>query len=1057
MKKPFFRILNLLLIVLLLLPANGLAGKAQQAWGKANDKPDEIGVRSELSGQLNDIVSQYAIVIAAGYYHNCVMTSGGGVKCWGANGYGQLGDGTTTNRNTPVGVAGLSSGVTAITAGWYHTCALTTDGGVKCWGYNAYGQLGDGTTTNRYTPLDVDGLSSGVKAIAAGVGHTCALTAGGGVKCWGRNDYGQLGDNSTTNRYTPVNVVGLSSGVIAISTGHLHTCALILGGGVKCWGWNGHGQLGDGTTVDRHTPVDVTGESSGVTAIAASARHTCAVTAGGGVKCWGANWLGQLGDGTTIERHAPVDVVGLSSGVRAISAGEYHTCGLTAGGGVKCWGWNYTGQLGDGTSIDRPSPVDVVGLSSGITAIAAGLIHTCALTSGGGVKCWGANDSGQLGDSTTITHLTPVDVVGFEGIAKLIVVLVHGWLGLSSNWNYSCKTGVTLYDPNNPKDTDNFQENGNYSLLDGLVNAGYAVYSAHLDSGPIYTAPIEVNAECLRKQIASIRNLAPNGKVILIAHSMGGLVSRAYIEGNNYAKDVEALFTLGSPHLGVPVDTLIYRIFGNLGIDGLAAYCAVSQPAVCQFSNTGIFLFNTIYSSRNRDITYHLTGGDGTPLANRNLEGLISGFLLPGSDDGAVQLDSALGLSGSMDRRQTDELHTNNFGTWDYFVRNGGKSITSQQCLEPVLKRAQANCGSISPRSATVITYPTASEASPHTPFIFGTILSNQTASKTLIMEGGSSLFAAHWETGTIGFHLVSPGGQLIDPAYAAAHPTEVTYSADMNTATYQFTNAEPGTWQAVLTAGSDLPGVGSLYSIFASVENGLRLSASTDSDWYLPGNSAVISASLSTPPQVAIVSAVISHANGTIQTVSLSPIGAGQYRANYVIPDIPGYTQVDIIAGGLTAGNQPFERGTSIVFQISPHSIVLSNTFSETAQPRSPGSYFYSSLDINVGVTVNVNGTFGISGDLIDSNGIFVAHSMELADLAAGVGTMTLRFAGKDIFTSGKNGPYTLTNILLTDNRNTPLITAEALNVYVTAGYDYYRFGAGNVYLPILSNGKIP
>jgi hypothetical protein len=213
----------------------------------------------------------------------------------------------------------------------------------------------------------------------------------------------------------------------------------------------------------------------------------------------------------------------------------------------------------------------------------------------------------------------------------------------------------------------------------------------------------------------------------------------------------------------------------------------------------------------------------------------------------------------------------------------------------------------------------------------------------------------------------------------------------------------------------------------------------------------------LSTPPQVAIVSAVISHANGTIQTVSLSPIGAGQYRANYVIPDIPGYTQVDIIAGGLTAGNQPFERGTSIVFQISPHSIVLSNTFSETAQPRSPGSYFYSSLDINVGVTVNVNGTFGISGDLIDSNGIFVAHSMELADLAAGVGTMTLRFAGKDIFTSGKNGPYTLTNILLTDNRNTPLITAEALNVYVTAGYDYYRFGAGNVYLPILSNGKIP
>jgi hypothetical protein len=135
----------------------------------------------------------------------------------------------------------------------------------------------------------------------------------------------------------------------------------------------------------------------------------------------------------------------------------------------------------------------------------------------------------------------------------------------------------------------------------------------------------------------------------------------------------------------------------------------------------------------------------------------------------------------------------------------------------------------------------------------------------------------------------------------------------------------------------------------------------------------------------------------------------------------------------------------------------VLSNKFSETALPRSPGSHFYSSLDINLGVTVNVSGTFGISGDLIDSNGVFVAHSMALADLAAGAGTMTLQFAGEDIFTSVRNGPYTLTNFLLSDNRNAPLITAEALNVYVTAVYDYYRFGTGNVYLPILSKGRTP
>ncbi|MBI3732089.1 MAG: PKD domain-containing protein, partial [Chloroflexi bacterium] len=384
-----------------------------------------VGLTASNSGGFNTktvgnfisvTLTASANLVSADGYHTCVLTTGGGVKCWGYNFDGELGDGTTTNRTTPVDVSGLTSDVIAIAAGGSHTCALTTGGGVKCWGYNGYGELGDGTTTQRLTAVDVVGLTSGVSAIAGGGYHTCALTTGGGVKCWGYNGNGELGDGTTTNRSTPVDVSGLTSGVVAIATGYFHTCALITSGGVKCWGYNFDGELGDGTTTQRLTAVDVSGLTSGASAIAAGSWHTCALTTSGGVKCWGYNGNGELGDGTTANRSTLVDVSGLTSAVIAIATGGYHTCALTTGGGVKCWGYNYYGELGDGTTTQRTIPVGVSGLTSGVSVIAAGWHHTCALTTGGGVKCWGANYDGQLGDGTTTQRLTAVDVIGFSSL-----------------------------------------------------------------------------------------------------------------------------------------------------------------------------------------------------------------------------------------------------------------------------------------------------------------------------------------------------------------------------------------------------------------------------------------------------------------------------------------------------------------------------------------------------------------------------------------------------------------------------------------------------------------
>lgn len=387
-----------------------------------------------------------ALVTAAA--HDCVITSGGGVKCWGMNSYGQLGDGTTTDRSAPVDVVGLGSGVSMVALGVEFSCAAV-GGGVKCWGWDSMGQLGTGRISNRYLPMDVIGLTNGLSAISAADGHTCALTNSGGVKCWGENFGGKLGDGSYMQRSTPADVcaggaAGCTvplSGVAAMTAGGSTTCALTNIGGVKCWGqW-----VGDGTTSSRNLPVDVcaggaagcTAPLSGITGVATGAVHTCAVTSSGGVKCWGGNDYGQVGDGTKTGRLRPVDVVGLSSGVAAVTAGgnsgmsSGHTCALTSSGGVKCWGYNGNGQLGDGTTTDSSTPVDVVGLNSGVVAVAAGAMRTCAVTSSGGVKCWGA---GRLGNGATAGSNTPVDVcaggaaactANLSDVTKVTVGFIH--------------------------------------------------------------------------------------------------------------------------------------------------------------------------------------------------------------------------------------------------------------------------------------------------------------------------------------------------------------------------------------------------------------------------------------------------------------------------------------------------------------------------------------------------------------------------------------------------------------------------------------------------------
>jgi YD repeat-containing protein len=345
-------------------------------------------------------------------------TTAGHPWAWGWNAYGQLGDGYTSTYLQPWQVGSLS-GASAARGGVWHTLALKSDGTVWAVGSNDFGQLGDGTTTERISPVQVSGLS-GVIAIAAGREHSLALKNDGSVWAWGRNAAGQLGDGTTTDRTTPVQVSGLAS-VAAVATTGTHSLALKSDGTLWAWGSNTYGQVGDGTTTNRTTPTQVTG-LSGVAGIAAGGNHSLAVKSDGTAWAWGANAAGQLGDGTTTNRSAPVQVSGLS-GATAVAAGGNHSLALQSDATVWAWGRNDGGQLGDGTTSNRSAPVQASGLS-GATAIAAGDAHSLALKSDGTVWAWGANAAGQLGDGTTTNRYAPVQVSGLTNVTAIAA----GWL-----------------------------------------------------------------------------------------------------------------------------------------------------------------------------------------------------------------------------------------------------------------------------------------------------------------------------------------------------------------------------------------------------------------------------------------------------------------------------------------------------------------------------------------------------------------------------------------------------------------------------------------------------
>jgi cysteine-rich repeat protein len=422
-------------------------GFLQSALGEQCDD----GNASDADRCTTSCSAQGVMSVAAGGYHDCALRSDGSVKCWGYNESGRLGLGDVNHRgDTPgemgddLSIVSLGTGkmAQAVAAGNAHSCALLSDGNVKCWGFNAKGELGLGDMNARgdgssemgdSLPIVSLGMGRVALALSSYYRHTCALLDDASIKCWGDNDYGQLGLGDTNARgdgpeemgdsLPPVDL-GADAIAVALTSGKYHSCALFNDGSMKCWGYNYSGQLGLGNTTNHGAAPGQMGDNlltvsfatgKKVQAITAGNAHSCALLTDGNVKCWGYNAYGQLGLGTISNRgdgpgemgdNLPSVDLGTGKTAVAIAAGQYHTCALLNDGSVKCWGYNVYGQLGvGGTSHRGDGPgemgdnLPVVDLGVGKTALAieAGLDHTCALLNDGSVKCWGYNVYGQLG------------------------------------------------------------------------------------------------------------------------------------------------------------------------------------------------------------------------------------------------------------------------------------------------------------------------------------------------------------------------------------------------------------------------------------------------------------------------------------------------------------------------------------------------------------------------------------------------------------------------------------------------------------------------------------
>jgi len=672
--------------------------------------------------------------------------------------------------------------------------------------------------------------------------------------------------------------------------------------------------------------------------------------------------------------------------------------------------------------------------------------------------------------SRSLTAGSPNVIVNMTGYNRNPIVYVHGWTDSPKR-----------FDPNP-------------SLA--LTAAGYKAYFAALETSPGWTPPFATNVGRVSDKIAQAKYETGQPKVILVAHSMGGLVARTYLETGRYNNDVSQFFSFGTPHLGI--------------VPPASLACLPNQPAVCEMTVPGMVLFNLTHWKRG-EVDYHEIGGDAPMWTTKNLFcfrlfgrkrcisipwpdttfrtafGWVMGLLILGPDDGLIGTCSAIGQPGTgIDRFVTQETHIETVGHRGYFDWDG-LNLSQQsydKCLKSVLvTNTTATCGTRSliawgcVASAGLVpgVFTAAASAQPGAqlsaflpqPSVapvaaqratpqFGQFLAGQRLMRTVVVEGGPTTFSVNVQSGSAALSLIDPIGQVVDPAYVASItggspsdpdaevtteiPNEaVTYDSSAGIAQYFFPNARPGTWTVAVTGNADVPAGGSFFTSDVGFDSPFLASFSSSATFLTPGTTASFTIQL---PPIASSTATMSLTLSTGAVVPLAPTAtAGGYTATFNVPATSGYARVIWSVTGTRTDGVTFERGGAEDVQITSTALSWGGVTAESTVARSTDPTLAQAVVLQARINASYAGDAEIAADLVNSSGTPVAHVTQPLSLAIGSNNIALAFSGDDIYASGLNGPYTLTNLFVLDTRAGSVLATSATNAYVTAPYPAARF----------------